>query len=230
MRIAASRLTDFQTCPIGAFDPVEPVVASATSLLAWTTLETFNGRQVPLEVLRKKFVYFWHQAWPENVPRDGDRYWAGVRAGRGLAAKLFVLFRKYDVRRPVQGYELCTGGHVITGEYAVLVRRMPDPRVQDGPYVLIPHAYRPITYLKPDLASLAAWKHAMMHEDYSGLGIYHLPLLRGERWRHLKIQEPLVLPWLEAAAKAIAAPLRYPTPSGYCESCTTRACLRVFHE
>ena len=184
---------------------------------------------MPLEILRKKFVSLWNSRWPENTTRDGEQYWAGVRTGRAVAALVGALFEKYEVLRPYQPYELPVGPHVLTGDYAIIGRRKPDPRVQDGPYVLVHHAYRPITFIRPSLAALARWKHAMMSGEYVGLGLYHLPLLRGKYWRDRELREALVTPWLVAILTAMDQNLRFPTPSGYCETCVGKACMGIFH-
>lgn len=229
MRIQDTDLLAYQNCPLGTFDrTVSPIETCGRELVRWHALEIFNGRIVPLPILRRKFTHLWNSRWPENATRDGDAYWNGPRAGNALAAVLFQLFDKYTVMRPFQAYDLPVGGHVLTGEYAIMARRKPDPRVQDGPYVLSPEAYRPITFTRPDLAALARWKHATMLGEYDHLGIYHLPLLRGQYWRSIRIVEPLVLPWLAAVTGAIAAGGRYPTPSGYCDRCLQKDCMKVF--
>jgi hypothetical protein len=67
-----------------------------------------------------------------------------------------------------------------------------------------------------------------MSGDYVGLGIYHLPLLRGQFWRNRSVAERLVEPWLFAILESIVQGLRFPMPSGYCEGCAQKDCMKVF--
>lgn len=151
MKTHDTALAPYATCPLGTFERTGVLEVCAVDLLRWYALEVFNGRLVDLPVLRKKFVSLWNGHWPENATRDGEAYWAGVRAGRSVAALLWTLFNKYEVLQPFQAYELPIARHTVIGDYAIIGRRKPDPRVQDGPYVLVPHPYRPITYTRPDL-------------------------------------------------------------------------------
>lgn len=229
MTVSDTRLTDYAVCPIGTFEAwdLDGVERCAVELLRWTAWETFNGRLVPLSILRKKFVTLWNAQWPENATRDGQAYWAGVRSGRAVAARLGALFAKYEVLRPYQPYELPLEGHCVTGAYLIIGRR-PPARVPEGPYVLVVHPHRPITFTRPDLAALACWKHAMMSGEYVGLGIYHFPLVRGLYWRHRTLAEPLVTAWLASILGSMSRSLGFPTPSGHCEACIAKRCMKVF--
>jgi hypothetical protein len=231
MQTSDTRLATFGMCPLGNFSQTtDSTEACAMSLLRWLTMETFNGRQVPLPTVRKKWVSLWNRDWPDLVgTKLPPEYWAGVRAGRTVAAKLWALFDKYEVLKPFQPYELAVSAHVLTGDYAIISPRPADPRTTHQPYVLVSHPYRPITFSRPDLASLARWKHAMMSGEYIGLGIYHLPLLRGQFWRDREIAEPLVAPWLTAILDTMDRRRVFPTPSGYCESCVGKPCMGVFN-
>ena len=229
MKCHDTELTEYTTCPLGTFELTEEVTETcANELLRWLTLETFNKRQVPLPVIRKKFVSLWNNHWPVDLKRDGTRYWAGIRVGRRVAATLWTLFDKYEVLRPYQVYELPVGPHVVTGGYAIIGRRKPDALGEDGPYVLMPHPFRPKMFTPPDLVALVRWKHAMMSGEYVGLGIYHLALLRGKNWRNRTVAEPLVLPWLQSTLDAMAQNLRFPIPSGSCTLCNEQECMEVF--
>jgi hypothetical protein len=230
MTVADTALDTYAICPVGTFEAwyANWEADCARELLRWTLLETFNGRIVPLSILRKKFVALWHARWPENATRDGQAYWAGIKTGRGVAAILDAFFDRYLVLQPYQPYELPVARHLVTGEYAIVGRRRPDPRVPEGPAVLVAHPWKPTTSSRPQVSALAQWKHAMMRAEYTGLGLYHLPLLRGRGWRHPVIREALVERWLFAILEAGAQGLRFPAPSSHCDGCVAKPCMKVF--
>jgi hypothetical protein len=228
--ISEDRLNSYAICPLYNPPTAEPIQVQAEGLFKWAMLRTFDGIHDPPDLtgLRERYVSLWNKHWfgdqPKTLPATGP-YWDGPKASRGVARRIFEFLDKYEVVHPEQPYDLKVDKYTIQGRYA-LVRR----KTQTGhPSVLVVHDRAPLYKASPDLRSLARFTHANTTEYYKEIGILHLPLLRGQVWSQVDINETLATTWLRAILDQIPG-VQYPVPGSHCMSCEGKPCMGVFRE
>ena len=231
MIVPEYRLQEWASCPLLDLEPfLPPMHSCAFKAAQWLLLEAFEGRIIPAYVLRNKFTYFWNAEWGDK-PHEGDDYWAGPRAGRTIAHRLFELIQDYEVLRPVQPYRLeALGMHGIEGQYA-LIRKRSHRSVDRRPMVLMLEMLQKKYQSQPDLTEIARVCHQLQECQYPEVGVYHLPLL-GTRvthaWQQLEINEALGRRWLQSILEAMANQHTYPNRGAHCRQCVSQRCQAVY--
>jgi hypothetical protein len=224
-------LNMFALCPLRTEAPVStghfPV---ATEVLQWALLREFERDRPPLMAMRERYCVVWKSLYyPDyknsKVPPDHPTYWEGPRKAASIGKRIHDFVSKFEVIHPLQPYALTFGAQRVRGSYA-LVRR----RTEGGiPMVLVFHPHAPLHKTYPDMRSLARWVAARRERLERNLGVYNLPLLRGEPWQYKDVNERLANRWLQSILESIPKS-NYANPGPHCSGCARHDCLEVLRD
>jgi len=216
--LSEASLTLWGHCPLYRPATVDLMTRPAEQTFRWALTERHIGKIPTVVTLREHFVAAWAKGW--NQPEKTLDYWEGPQAARTFARRVYEFLLKHEVVHPFEPYALELDAGRIRGMNTLVLqqryRREPIQMVVDMK-LRRPRDTR-LPY-PPFYPVLAQWLAARQESDALNLGISHIPLIWGERWSTLEVNEPLVRRWLDAIVREAAGGFPFPRVGPQCLTC-----------
>lgn len=192
---------------------------AANLTLTWAIRQSFYGKIIPIDILRKKFVSFW------SLDRVDDKeYFVGIRLGNKAAKVIFLFLKAYEVLKPVETYVLPAFG--LSCSYAIIQKRV---KSSSNIFLLqvFPKNSEQVRF--PDIVAAIKWFHAFTTTEYSDISLYNLPLFSGQPWKTINFNEKEIKRLLMSFSK-IKETEGFVSSGDHCIKCVGKLCkTRIAH-
>ena len=195
----------------------DPFITS-NLVLNWVLVQSFVGKIVPLNLIRKKFESFWTRDFIGD--KTGKEFYSGLRIGNGISNKIFQLLLKYEVVKPVEKYNLPQNN--IEGEYALLKEKS---KKNNTVYILYTQNKKDKYSKYPTMISLLRWFHAFTMTDYTDIEVLNFYLSDGSTL----ISKNFNLDKITYILSFSHIFYLYINSGVHCDSCVSKKCLRLIN-